>query len=59
MIINGNPCDKEGCTRYSDIDLYYEDGSTKEMCADHAWREPNVKAGIPQHGSDNVNVERN
>lgn len=51
-------CDKPGCTRYSDVDVWYFDGDSASMCAEHAWDEPNTVQLIPQHGSDNINRER-
>lgn len=56
------PCDREGCTHYSDYDVYYKDNSYESLCA-HCVRETSdmdvdpehkIEAVIPQHGSDNV-----
>lgn len=51
-------CEKEGCNRFSDVDVYYENGSVKSMCAEHAWDEKNTIQLVPQHGSDNINREK-
>lgn len=50
-------CDVPDCNRYSDIDVYFFDGTDASMCAEHAWLAENVEQGIPQHGSDEVNIE--
>lgn len=49
-------CNREDCNCYSDVDVYYKDGSSEALCSNHAWEADNVEQGIPQHGSDVVNV---
>ncbi len=53
-------CERDG-KHYSDVDVYYEDGSYASLCSNHAWEatkdeSKKVIQGIPQHGSDNVNI---
>lgn len=42
------------CNNYSDLDVYYVNGSSKEMCSNHAgelaFDNPEVMQVVPQHG---------
>lgn len=55
-------CSVDGCNCYPDFDVYYRDGTSTEMCSNHAGLmasspiEFNIEAVIPQHGSDTVNI---
>lgn len=55
-----HPCQYEGCTRWSDVDAYFDDGTSMDLCSGHAgnhWDDKKLIQVIPQHGSDRVNIE--
>lgn len=58
MLHPAGHCTKDECTRYSDVDVYYKSGPPTAMCAEHAWDEEGTVQLVPQHGSDNINIER-
>lgn len=49
-------CDVVGCNYYSDCDVYFEDGSCKDMCSYHAsragFKDNRVVQVVPQHGGE-------
>lgn len=48
-------CQWVGCENYSDIDAYFDDGSSESLCSDHAHEERPFKRlvqAVPQHGGD-------
>lgn len=49
-------CDFDECTNYSDVDVYYDDGTSSDRCSKHAMSgDKSVVQVVPQHGSDEVN----
>lgn len=54
-------CNVDGCNCYSDVDVYFRDGTSTMMCSKHAgdaWLLVGevIDQVVPQHGCDNVNV---
>jgi hypothetical protein len=59
MGCGGHICERDR-KHYSDVDVYYDDGTSESLCSSHAWEATKsttkkVVQGVPQHGSDNVN----
>lgn len=51
-------CEVDECNRYSDVDVYFNDGTSEARCSEHAWAisdNEDVIQCVPQHGSDKVN----
>ena len=51
-----NNCQRERCKNYSDVDVYFADGTSESVCAKHSFDrdigDNRVVQFVPQHGGD-------
>ncbi len=48
-------CEIKECRNYSDVDVYFDDGTSESLCSNHAalnWDSPKVDQVVPQHGGE-------